>query len=74
MIIKNEETENLLFKIESEVVMNKANHEIIKEYINSYKNYQENEINSILEAYCESEIKSLFEEFNCKLKIIDKDY
>jgi trans-aconitate methyltransferase len=36
--------------------------------------YQENEINSILEAYSESEIRSIFEEFNCKLKIIDKDY
>ena len=36
--------------------------------------YEENEKESILEAYSESEIKNIFEEFNCKLKIIDKDY
>ena len=36
--------------------------------------YEENEKDSILEAYNESEIRKIFGEFNCKLKFIDKDY
>ena len=36
--------------------------------------YDENEKESILEAYSESEIKEIFKGFNCKLKFIDNDY
>ncbi|MGV8151485.1 MAG: class I SAM-dependent methyltransferase [Candidatus Nanoarchaeia archaeon] len=36
--------------------------------------YEENEKESILEAYSEKEIKKIFKNFNCKLKFIDNDY
>ena len=36
--------------------------------------YDENEKESILEAYSESEIKRIFKDFNCKMKFIDNDY
>jgi trans-aconitate methyltransferase len=36
--------------------------------------YDENEKDSILEAYSKSEIKKIFKSFDCNLKFIDKDY
>jgi hypothetical protein len=72
LIIKNEETENLLFKIESEVVMNKANHEIIKEYINSYKNYQENEIKNEEEIIIINELLTEYVSFQTELELVNK--
>ncbi|MBT7567807.1 class I SAM-dependent methyltransferase [archaeon] len=36
--------------------------------------YDENEKESILEAYSESEIKEIFKGFNCKVKFVDNDY
>jgi SAM-dependent methyltransferase len=36
--------------------------------------YEENERESILEAYNKTEIKEIFKDLNCKLKFIDEDY
>lgn len=74
ILIINNETENLLSKIESEVVMNKANHEIIKEYIDNYKNYCENEIKNEEEEEIII-IKQLLTEnvsFHTELELINK--
>jgi hypothetical protein len=75
ILIINNETENLLSKIESKVVMNKANHEIVKEYIDNYKNYCENEIKNEEEEEEIIIIKQLLTEnvsFQTELELINK--